>query len=591
MADNEQRRLRAQCSHPAGSFVPFSTDDIAQSVPVRFEQQVVRYAECLAIKSKTRQHTYDALNRLANQIAYAILARLGSGEEPVALLCEHDVPVIAALLGVLKAGKCYLPLDPLSPLARTAFMLADSGARLIVTDTRNVSRAYELASQQLDVLDIDALDQRLCTDNPGLSIPPDTLASMYYTSGSTGQPKGVVASHRTRMVNAMRTTNTLHICADDRLILLYAAGFSGAVNATFGALLNGARLYPFDLRLEGVGSLARWLRSEDITIYHSPPPVFRNFVDTLAADETFPSLRVLLLASDSVFKTDIERYRRHFADTCLLLNAWGATEAPFFRPYFIDKTSVLPGPAVPAIGPALEEDEIRLLDDAGTEVAPGNAGEIVVTSRYLSPGYWRRDDLTHARFRPVGPATDERAYFTGDLGRMLPDGSIAHLGRKDFQIKVRGYRVELEESEAELRKLDTIKDVVVVGRPDERGDQQLVAYIVPAEVAPTVSSLRHALARTLPEYLIPSVFVQMPALPLTPNGKVNRLALPEPGKTRPALDVPLVTPQTPLERTLAEIWADVLGLDEWAYTIPSWNWAAIRYWRPRWYRACSVPVP
>ena len=490
MADNDQRRLRAQCSHPAGSFVPFSTDDIAQSVPGRFEQQVVRYAECLALKSKTRQYTYNALNRRANQIAYAILARLGSGEEPVALLCEHDVPVIAALLGVLKAGKCYLPLDPLSPLARTAFMLADSGARLIVTDTRNVSRASALASQQLLVLDIDALDQRLCTDNPGLSLPPDTLASLYYTSGSTGQPKGVVASHRTRMVNAMRTTNTLHICADDRLILLYAAGFSGAVNATFGALLNGARLYPFDLRLEGVARLARWLRSEDMTIYHSPPPVFRNFVDTLTADETFPALRVLLLASDSVFKTDIERYRRHFADRCLLLNAWGATEAPFFRPYFIDKTSVWPGPAVPAIG------------------------------------------------------------------------SIAHLGRKDFQIKVRGYRVELEESEAELRKLDTIKDVVVVGRRDERGEQQLVAYIVPAEVAPTVSSLRHALARTLPEYLIPSVFVQMPALPLTPNGKVNRLALPEPGKTRPALDVPLVTPQTPLERTLADIWADVLGLDD-----------------------------
>jgi acyl-coenzyme A synthetase/AMP-(fatty) acid ligase len=308
--------------------------------------------------------------------------------------------------------------------------------------------------------------------------------------------------------------------------------------------------------------IRRWLRTEDITIYHSPPAVFRNFVDTLALDETFPSLRVLLLASDSVFRTDIERYCRHFADTCLLLNAWGATESPFFRPYFIDKTSVLSGDAVPAIGPALEEDEIRLLDDAGQEVAPGQTGEIVVTSRYLSPGYWRRDDLTRARFRPAEPATAERAYYTGDLSRMLPDGSIAHLGRKDFQIKVRGYRVELEESEAALRQLDAIKDVVVVGRRDEHGDQQLVAYIVPAAGAPTVSALRHVLARTLPEYLIPSIFVQMPALPLTPNGKVDRLALPEPGKTRPALDTPLVIPQTPLERTLADIWANVLGLDE-----------------------------
>jgi non-ribosomal peptide synthetase component F len=149
-------------------------------VLVRFEQQVVRYPDYLAIKSKTKQHTYAALNRLANQIAHAILARLGLGEEPVALLCEHDVPVIAALLGVLKAGKCYLPLDPLSPLARTAFMLADSGARIIVTDTRNVPRAYELASQQLVVLDIDALDQRVCTEKPGLSIPPDPGQHVLY---------------------------------------------------------------------------------------------------------------------------------------------------------------------------------------------------------------------------------------------------------------------------------------------------------------------------------------------------------------------------------------------------------------------------
>ena len=562
MEGRAQAKIQARCCHPSARFVEFRAEDTAQSVPARFEQQVARHGDRPAISSATCELSYRQLDRLANQIARAILARLGDGNEPVAVLFEHDAAAIAAILGVLKAGKCYVPLDPASPAIRTAHLLADSGARLVVTGARCRSLAVEFAGDRLGLLDIDGLDPHAPAERPALDLSPRLLASMYYTTGSTGRPKGVPETHGNRLVNARRMTNTLRICAEDRLVLLYATGFSGSVNALFGALLNGARLCPFDLREGGHADLARWLRQQAITIYHSPPPVFRSFVDSLTDADAFPSLRVVLLASDSVYATDVERYRRRFSDSCLLLNAWGATEAPFFRPYFVDKTADLPGDAVPAVGPSGEEDEIRLLDDGGVEVPQGETGEIVVVSRYLSPGYWRQDDRTRERFRPVGPDSDERAYFTGDLGRALSDGSIVHLGRRDFQVKVRGYRVEPAEVEAELRKLEGIKDAVVMGRPDGVDGHQLVAYLVAAGVAPTVTILRRELRRTLPEYLVPSRFVMLPALPLTPNGKIDRRALPDPVPGRPELDTPFREPRPhdAFERRLTLIWEDVLGV-------------------------------
>ena len=557
-----QARIRARCGHPSGRFVEFRAEDIEQSVAARFEQQVALHGSRPAIRTATGALTYRELDLLANRIARAIVTRLGEGNEPVAVLLEHDAAGIAAILGVLKAGRCYLPLDPASPVARTTYLLADSRAQLIVTDARCRPLADDVAAGRVGVLDVDDLDPAAPATSLALRVPPAALASLYYNSGSTGRPKGVVETHRNRLVNARRNINAIRITAEDRLVLLYTAGFSGSVNGIFGALLSGACLCPFDLRAEGYAALARWIREQEITIYHSTPPVFRGLVDSLGAEDAFPALRILLLASDSVYATDVERYRRHFPDSCLLLNSWGATESPFFRPYFVDKVTELPGGAVPAIGPSGEEDEIRLLDERGEAVAPGEAGEIVVTSRYLSPGYWGLEEVTRTRFRSVGAASGERAYFTGDLGRMLPDGSIVHLGRTDFQIKVRGYRVEPAEIEIALRKLAGVRDAVVMGQRDGQDDHRLVAYLVAGDVAPTIGWLQHALRENLPDYLVPARFVFLPGLPLTPNGKIDRLALPDPGRTRPALNVPLRMPGTPLERTLAGIWAAALGLDE-----------------------------
>jgi amino acid adenylation domain-containing protein len=561
--ESRQQSIQSRCVHPSGSFIPFRVEEIEQSIPARFEEQVARDPERLAVRSRGQQLTYEELNRAANRVARAILVGWGEAEEPVALLFEHDAPAIAAIFGVLKAGKIYLPLDPTYPLQRLAYLVEDSGARLVVTNRRNLWLARSIAGAAVPCLDVDALETGLSAANPGLSIRPDRFASLYYTSGSTGQPKGVVENHRNRLVNAMRNTNALRICAEDRLLLLYHSNFSGAVNTTFGALLNGATLVPFDLKSEGMNDLAQWITDERVTIYHSPPTVFRSFIDALTGSEAFEHLRVVMLASDSVYSSDVALFRNHFPDTCFLLNAWGATESPFFRPYFLDHQLEISGSSVPAIGVSTEEEEILLLDEAGKEVGPSQAGEIALKSRYLSPGYWRRPELTRERFHPEGDGGDRRIYFTGDLGRRLPDGSMVHLGRKDFQVKVRGYRIELAEIETALLGTGLVREAVVAGLKTDRGDQRLVGYVVPkGEAVPTVSDLRRALAGTLPGYMIPAALVVLNELPRTPNGKVDRAQLPVPGRSRPVLSHGYRAPRHRTEGRLARIWAELLELEE-----------------------------
>jgi acyl carrier protein len=212
---------------------------------------------------------------------------------------------------------------------------------------------------------------------------------------------------------------------------------------------------------------------------------------------------------------------------------------------------------------SLEDTEVLLLDDDGKETAANQIGEMSVRSRYLSPGYWRRPELSQTKFLPDPNGGEERNYRTGDLGVMLDDGCLVHMGRKDFQVKVRGYRIEVGEIEAALLNLDNVKEAVVVLREDRSGDKRLVAYIVPSrQPAPTVTTLRNALAENLPSYMVPSAFVLQDTLPLLPNGKLDRQTLPDADNSRPNLDTPFIVPETAVEQTLAKIWAKVLNVDQ-----------------------------
>jgi len=558
----DQAAISAKCFHLTGNFVEFEKEEIEQSVPSRFEKIVAKYPDRVAVKTRNHQLIYDELNSTANRVARSILDEGGEKQGQIALLLEHDAPMIAAILGVLKAGKIYVPLDPLHPLSRTTYILQDSQADLMVTNNKNLALAKRLVQDAIPLINIDNLPTSLVTKNLGLLVSSDALAYILYTSGSTGRPKGVVQNHRNILHDIKQYTNTLHICPEERITLLYSYSVNGAVRGIFGALLNGAALYPLDIREEGTANLANYLIQEEITFYHSVPTVFRNFITGLTGKEEFPRLRLIRFGGERVLTQDVESYKKHFSENCILYTGMGATEHGHIRQYFLDKQSQITGSVVPT-GYPVEDKEVLLLDESGTKIGFNRAGEIAVRSRYLSPGYWQKPDLTQTKFLRDSGSEDRRIYLTGDLGQMRPDGCLEHLGRKDFQVKIRGYRIEVAEIEMALLDYPGINEAIVMSREDRHHDPCLVAYLVPADQpGPSTSELRNFLKSRLPDYMIPAVFVILIAMPVTPNGKVDRRALPAPDGGRPRLDGDFVEPRTATEKELADLWAQMLGVEQ-----------------------------
>jgi len=514
--------------------VGFDRRELQQSIPQRFEAIVRAHGERLAVLHGGDTQTYAALNRCANRVARALVARWPHRQASVALMIEQGPALIAGVLGVLKADDIYVPLDPSYPTARLRFMLESSGARMILADAANLPRARALATEACVVLEVERALAAGDVHDLGVATSPDALAYIFYTSGSTGTPKGVADTHRNVLHNVMRYTNGLHICPDDRMSLVQSASFSGAVSSLFGALLNGAASCPYDVARAGVQGLGAWLADAGVTIYHSVPVLFRHLV---AAGGTFPSVRVIRLEGDRSTPADLELFKRHFAPPCVLVNGLGATECGLVCRFVVTHDTALLTSTVP-IGEPVEDMRVHLLDDDGRDVPPGEIGEIAVTSRYLVPGYWRRPDLTARAFTtdPLDP--ELRTYRTGDMGRWLSDGCLEHLGRRDFQPKVRGHRVEVEAAEAALVGSGLVREAVVAVREDRPGEPVLVAYVVPSDgAAVSVGELRSVLAATVPAHSIPARFAMLDLL-----------------------DVPHVTARTTTQATLVAIWQDVIGI-------------------------------
>ena len=554
-----QRALIEKCFHPSGNFAEFKMNDIEQSIPARFEQIVRECPDRIAVKTDSHELTYDALNKTANRIARAIRQQRCEAEEPVALLLEKSVSMMAAILGVLKAGKIYLPFDPSHPRPRITAMLGDSQAQLIITNNRNLALASEIAESERPFLNLDDLPSDLSDENLGLSISPDNLAYILYTSGSTGEPKGVVQNHRNILYKTRTYTNNFRFCADDRISLLSPCTFSLSVGFIFGALLNGACLYPIDIREDGLSRLKDWLIDEGVTVYNSVPTTFRSFVATFDGHEKFPELRLIHMGG-ALNRRDVELYKEHFAPDCIMVHDLGSNESGTIAQYFIDKTTPIDSSAIPS-GYAVDDAEILIFDEVGKEAGFDRVGEIALKSRYVALGYWRRPDLTQAAFLSAPAEEPKRIYRTGDLGSLRPDGRLQYLGRKDFQVKIRGYRIEVAEIELALVGIAAIEEAVVVAQQDESNETYLIAYVVSRHApAPLPSALRRLLKEKLPEPMVPSAFVFMDRLPLTPNGKVDRQALPQSDRTRIGREETLVTPRNPMEQRIADIWAEVLNL-------------------------------
>lgn len=550
-----QSRVHERCFHPSGQFIPFDSAATEGSIGCRFEAQVALYGGHTAIRDETGSVTYDELNRRANRLARALAAQPDPGA-PVGLLIESVIAMVSAMLGALKAGRIFVPLDPSDPVERTRHILADSGASCLVSETLHARLAASLRPPSATCLDVADLDSGFSDANFDLELPPDTGAYIIYTSGSTGLPKGVLHTHRTLLHNVRNYTDQLRVCAADRMGSIHSFAFSSSMVEIFPALLNGASLHRWNFRAFGFRGLAEWFQSEGITLFIWIPTPFRQFAQTVRQDAPIASLRVLMLGSEAVSVKDLRECRRLFGDGCLFVNRLGATETGNYRLFFADARSRLEGQGIPA-GYAAPDTELLLLDERGAVLppVPGQPGVIAVHSPALSPGYWNKPELTAKVFVLDPRGGSRRFYVTGDLGSLDADGCLHFHGRNDFQVKIRGFRVELTAIEGALLRDPRLSQAVVAARGDSGETQRLVAYLVvaPGASAPSVAELRAMLALGLPDYMVPWTYVFLDRIPTTPSGKVDRKSLPPPpDDTREPVAL------TPSEAKLAAIWERVL---------------------------------
>jgi len=553
-----QQAIRDKCVHPSGQFDPFPMEDAENAIQTRFEKIVEKYPDRIAVKADNDAITYSALNKAANRLAHAVLALRGGAREPVAFSHAHGILPIVSHLALLKAGKISIELDPAAPTGRNAHIMVDSTAAILLTDNRTRSVADGWITADQSVLSLDKLDYRLGDHNPDIDSAPDDVAYIRYTSGSTGQAKGAVKTHRHVLHEVLQATNYFRLCIYDRISHLSRESMGKFV---FSALLNGASLFPLDIKQNSLMNLAEWLLREKITTYQSFPTAFRYFTSSLRGRQRFPSLRLIRLEGELLYRRDFDLYKKHFPPECLLVNVYSSAETGTVSLYFMDHNTEVTAGGVP-MGYPIEGKQVLLIDDHGGEVGVNQVGEIAVKSRLLASGYWQREEITHKKFIRNPTELDRQIYMTGDLGALSEQGLLQHFGRKDSQVKIRGFRVDAGEIEAALADHEEIKEAVVVARHDQLGNQELAAYVVTRSGTPADgSALRKFLGERLPDYMIPARFVNVNHIPLTATGKVDRLRLPALNTLGPGTAKPYVAPRTAVEEKLATIWRHVLSME------------------------------
>jgi amino acid adenylation domain-containing protein len=548
-------------SEPNLHYIPFEPKEIESTIPVRFARVAASVPHKLAVKCKDNWLTYRELDWASDQIAEALLATIDKNQQHVALLFPHNLNAISAILGVLKAGKSYLVLDAASHELRLGAVLADARPGVILCDHEYLSLGRKLVTRCVHLLDVDEIEVEHLDLPVNLEVSPDSLAALFHTSGSTGGPKGVGRTHRQMLHYVWSNIQIYGVNATDRQALLSFLGFAGSTSDVFRALLSGAGLHLLSPWEASLNQLIAWLRAEGITLFHPAVELFRQLNERLDGSREFSSLRLIVLASQTLYKSDVEAFWNSFPGDCMLVNRYGMTEVGAATQFLIRRSTILDGEVVP-VGYPVHDMEIYLVDEAGEIVEIGQIGEILVRSRYLAPGYWQGVELTRQAFLPDPDGGSRRTYKTGDIGRWQADGCLEHLGRKDDRVKIHGFRVELAAVEAALLELESISQAVVRTQQLKSGENRLVAYLVySGSGSMTVSEVRSQLASRLPGYMIPTVMMVLKDIPVTASGKVDRRALPAPDASRPELEVAFQPPRTQVEAQLVAIWSDILGIE------------------------------
>jgi amino acid adenylation domain-containing protein len=505
------------------SAIPFDRAEFEQSIVTRFEKVAARCASQTALCGNGEEWTYDELERRSNQVARAILDRISPGIGCVAYLVDHSPNMVICALGALKAAKAYLCLHPTMPAAAQLDVVRDAAPDVLLTDASHETAARSLAGDDRSIILLEEIDSRYSAAPLGLKIDSSDPAVIFYTSGSTGRPKGVVKSHRTLLHRAWLCAQYDSISTTDRQSLLTYCSFASSEADCFGALLNGAALELFDVASRGFAGLRNWIDERQITLLHPPVVLFRRYLSRLEGSGLHPSVRLVALAGETVTASDLELWRHHFATSCALRHRFSSTEAGHIAVACVEPfASLLPG-VVPLARP-VEDKFLSVIDEAGSTVEEGDIGELVVRSAFLANGYWRREQESAEHFRIDANNPNQRLFRTGDMVR-LDDKGLVFLGRRDTQVKINGYRVEMPEIERALLSLPGVKEAAVIAEP-RLGANALISFVVMKQGESfQPEALRGALRSVLPKWKVPAYIYSIEALPLTLTGKIDRQLL------------------------------------------------------------------
>jgi amino acid adenylation domain-containing protein len=533
--------------------------DCNESLVVAFERVARAFPSRIAVNSDVWQPTYRELNETANRLAHRLANHGSEFEHRAAILMSNDAPMVAAALGVLKAGQTIVPLDPGDPLARLRMLAEDAEPAFIITDAQNRSIATALVGADCRILDFEAAATTGSVENPCVSISPEWTAFLTYTSGTTGRPKGVMRPHLQPLKTATVYSEALQSTHNDRIPLFSSVSTGQCWNTICWSLLNGAMLCPYRVRTRGIRGLADWIIDRRLTVYSSSASIFRSLIKTIDDRLVFSTVRAVRLASEPVTVDDFNAFRKHFPEGSVLVHGLTCSESAPIAWGRWTQGAKLPERVLP-IGHVARGMDVSLLGEDGLPVRLGEVGEIVIKSRYVAKGYWRDSELTATRFSAELDTNGIRLVRTGDLGRINADGFLEFCGRRDDRIKIRGNRIEPIEIERALERLPGIDRAAVVAVRRENHEPLLVAFVEKASDASwTGPRLRYALKGNLPLHMVPSRIVFLDNLPYNKGNKIDREALRQ--FSLPVRDGNNSNwPQTETEILLADIWAESLDL-------------------------------
>ncbi|HLP78145.1 MAG TPA: amino acid adenylation domain-containing protein, partial [Candidatus Paceibacterota bacterium] len=517
-----------------------------RSYAAHFAAQASRTPTATAICFNGAELDFSELNARANRLAHRLQA-LGAGPDTFVAIClERSLEMPVAMLATLKAGAAYVPLDSAYPIERLNFMLADCRPGVLVTRS---SLATKLNTGNATVICLDHPEEQVKlaespTDNPACESGPDHLAYVLYTSGSTGEPKGVQITHRALLNHNFAIADTFQLTDSDRVLQFNPFSFDLSVEEIFPSWLRGATVVMrTDEVLSSVTRFFDWIAREKLTVINLPTAYWHEIVEHLSTIKLPETLRLIVIGGEAASPEAWRRWKKVACSKVVLINAYGPTEATVTATVHVARPE---DDSLP-IGQPLANTQVIIVDEHLQRVGPGAEGELLIGGAGLASGYLNRPELTAEKFiaNPFPEISSDRLYRTGDRARFRSDGAVEFLGRADEQVKIRGYRIELGEIENALRSHASVKEAVVCAREDVAGLRRIVAYVVRRDRATSVGELLEFLKSKLPAYMIPAAFVHLDAFPLTPAGKIDRHQLPPPGNERPDLEKKFVAPRTP----------------------------------------------